>query len=81
MNEALKTKYAEEVFSALAVGLLVILSLWGAAAMLAGSVIGLVAYVLLFKERLRDRGWLTAGVSVAVSAALAAAVAVAMSLI
>lgn len=80
-NEALKTKYAESVFSALAIFVLLILSLWGAVAMLAGSVIGLAAYSFLFREQLRGRGWLTAAISAVVAAALAAAVAITVSLI
>ena len=81
MNKALKMKNAESVFSAFAVFVLLILPLWGAAAMLAGSVIGLAAFIFVFRERLRGRGWLTAAVSAAASAAVAAAVVIAVSLI
>jgi hypothetical protein len=81
MNNAQQTKNAEGVVLALAVVVLLILPLWGATAMLAGSVIALSASIFIFRKRLRGRGWLTAAVSVAASAALAAAVAIAVSLI
>ncbi len=79
--EILKTKKAEETFSAaLVVVLLLILPMCGAVAMLVGSAIGLLAYAFLFRERLRSRGWLKAVViPVAAAAALAAAFAVALS--
>jgi len=81
ISETLKTKKAEETFSAtLIVVLLLILPMWGAVAMLVGSAIGLVAYVFLFRERLRSRGWLKAAViPIVVAAVLAAAIAVALS--
>jgi len=77
INETLKTKEAEETFAAVAaVVLLVILPMWGGASMMAGSAIGLVAYIVLFRERLRNRGWLKAVViPAAVAAALGAAIA------
>jgi hypothetical protein len=81
ISETLKTKKAEETFSAtLVVVLLLILPMWGAVAMLVGSAIGLVAYAILFRERLRIRGWLkTVVIPIAVAAALGAAIAVALS--
>jgi hypothetical protein len=82
MINALKTRNAESVFLALAViVVLLILPMFGATAMLAGSVIALTAFIFVFRERLRARGWLTVAVSAAASAALAAAVAIAVSLI
>ena len=81
MNEAPKPQNTESLFSVLAVVALLILSLLGAWAMLVGSVIGLAAYVFLFRERLRAHGWLTTAVTTALSAALAATVAIAVSLI
>jgi hypothetical protein len=80
MNSALKAKTAESIFSALALVLLLILSLWGAAAMLAGSIVGLAAFGFLFRERLRGGSWRVA-FSVAVAAGLAVAVAIAVSLV
>jgi hypothetical protein len=81
ISETLKTKKAEETFSAaLVVILLLILPMWGAVAMLVGSAIGLVAYAVLFRERLRSRGWLKAVVIPVVAAAvIGAAIAVALS--
>jgi len=81
ISETLKTKKAEETFSAvLVVVLLIILPMWGAVAMLVGSVIGLVAYAVLFRQRLRSRGWLKAVViPVTVTAVLGAVIAVALS--
>jgi hypothetical protein len=78
ISETLKTKNAEKTFSgAIVVVLLLILPMWGGVAMLVGSAIGLVAYTVLFRERLRSRGWLKAVVIPAtVAAALAAAIAV-----
>jgi len=49
--------------------------------MLVGTVIGLAAYVFLFRERLRAHSWLTTAVTTALPAALAATVAIAVSLI
>jgi hypothetical protein len=61
ISETLKTKQAEETFSAAFIlVLLLLLPMWGGVAMLVGSAIGLVAYTLLFRERLRSRGWLKA---------------------
>ena len=81
IGETLKTKKAEETFLAtVVVVLLLILPMWRAVAMLVGSAIGLVAYAILFGERLRSRGWLKAAViPIVVAAALAAAIAVALS--
>ena len=56
--------------------LLLVLPMWSGVAMLVGSAVGLVAYALLFKARLRSRGWLTLVVSVAAAAAVGAAIAV-----
>jgi hypothetical protein len=82
MNEVLKSSIAEGVFLALTlVVVLLILPLWSATAMLVGSILGLAAYVIVFRERLRGRGWLRAAAVVALAAALAAIVAMAISLI
>jgi hypothetical protein len=79
ISETLKTKKAEETFSAaLVVVLLIILPTWGGVAMFVGSVIGLVAYAVLFRERLRSRGWLKVVIPVTVAAVLGAAIAVAL---
>ena len=80
ISEILKTKQAEEAFSAtLVLVVLLILPMWGGVAMLVGSAIGLVAYAVLFAERLRSRGWVKTLVPVAVAAALGAAIALALS--
>jgi hypothetical protein len=79
MNAELKTKNAESVVSAVAIVVLLIVSLLGPVAMLVGSMIGLPVCVFLLRERLRGHGWLAA-VSIVVAAALASAVAIAVSL-
>jgi len=79
-SATLKTKKAEETFSAaLLVILLIIVPMWGGVAMLVGSAIGLVAYAVLFRERLHNRGWLKVMIPVTVAAVLGAAIAVALS--
>lgn len=81
IGEALKTKKAEVAFpAALVVVLFLVLPMWGGTAMMAGSVVGLVAYTFLFRERLRSRGWWKPVVTGAVAAAVAAAVAIVVSL-
>jgi hypothetical protein len=80
MNKALNTTNVEDTFPSLAIAIVLTLLLWGPVAMLAGSAIGLAAFVLIYRQRLHTRGWLTATVAAAVSAALAAAVAIALSL-
>ena len=78
INETLKTKTAEQIFSAVVVlTLLLILPQLGGTAMLIGSLIGLIAYVLLFRDRLRDRGWRKIVATVAIAGALGAAFAIA----
>ena len=80
ISEILKTKQAEEAFSATVVlVVLLILPMWGGVAMLVGSAVGLVAYAVLFRERLRSRGWVKTVVPVAVAVALGAAIALALS--
>jgi hypothetical protein len=79
ISERLKTKRAEETFSALVLVLLIILWMLGAVAMLVGSAIGLVAYVVLFRERLRARGWLKVIIPITAAALFGAAIAVALS--
>ena len=75
ISETLKTKKAEEAFSAaLVVAILIILPMWGGVAMLVGSAIGLVAYTFLFRERLRSRGWLKTAAIPATAAAVVGAV-------
>ena len=81
MNKAPKTISIEDAFPSFAIVTVLILSLWGAAAMLGGSIIGLATFVLIYRKRLRTRGWLTAAIAAAASAALAAAVVIAVSLI
>jgi len=79
ISQRLKTEHA---FSAtLVVIVLLILPLWGSVAMLVGSAVGLVAYTVLFRERLRSGGWikLKTVVAVALAAAVSAAIAVAVS--
>jgi hypothetical protein len=78
MNKVLNATNVDDTFPSLAIALVLTLLLWGPVAMLAGSVIGLAAFVLIYRKRLRTRGWLTAAVAVAVSAALAAAIAIAV---
>lgn len=78
--EAPKTKKVEEVFSAALVLVpLIILPMWGAVAMLVGSALGLVAYTVLFRERLRERGWLKFLLPVTVVAVVGAVIAVTLS--
>ena len=80
ISKILKTKQAEEAISAaLVLVVLLILPIWGGVAMLVGSAVGLVAYAVLFTERLRGRGWVKTVVPVAVAAALGAAIARATS--
>jgi ABC-type uncharacterized transport system permease subunit len=81
MNETLKSKKAEETFSAaLVVVLLLILLMWGGVAILFGSAIGIVAYAVLFRQQLHSRGWLKAFViPVTIAAAVGTAIAVALS--
>ena len=78
MNETLNTKRAEQTFSAaLVVILLLIFPQLGAQAMLIASVIGLIAYAVLFREPLRSRGGWKIAVTVAIAGALGAAFAIA----
>jgi hypothetical protein len=79
----LKTKTTEAAFSAaLVVALLIILPLLGGTAMLIGSAVGLVAYIILFPERFRSRsGSLKPAVCVAAFFAVAAAAAVVFCLV
>lgn len=81
MNETLKSNKTEGAFSsALVVVLFLILTMWGGVAMLVGSAIGIVAYAVLFRERLHSRGWLKAFVIPATFAlAVGTAIAVALS--
>jgi hypothetical protein len=80
MRETLETKQAEKAFSATLVGiLLLILPMWGGMAMLVGSAVGLVAYAVLFRDRLRSRGWLKIVVPMTAAAVTGAAIAIALS--
>lgn len=79
ISETLKTKKAEETFSALILVALMILWMLGPVTMLVGSAIGLTAYAILFRERLRARGWLKFVISVAAAAIFGAVIAFAMS--
>jgi hypothetical protein len=84
-NEIPKMKADEAGFLATLVVVLLILlpslplgKYGGGIAMVAVSVIGFIAYFVLFRERLRTRGQLK---TVAVAAALGAAIAAALSLV
>jgi hypothetical protein len=80
MSKILKTKQAEEGFSAaLVVLLLLILSMLGAVALLVGSAVGLVAYTVLLRERLCRRAWLKPILLLAVTAVVAGAIAATLS--
>lgn len=75
IDETRNTKMAEESFAAsVAVVLLLILPMWGGVAMVVGAAIGLLAYAVLFRERLRRRGWLRALVIPVTAAAVLGAV-------
>ena len=77
IHETLQTKKAEETFSAaLVVVLLVILPQLGGTAMLVGSIVGLIAYMVLFRERLHNRGWWKAILLVVMAAAMGAILAI-----
>jgi hypothetical protein len=80
MNKILNATTLTDVFPSLAIAISLILLLWSPVAMLAGSAIGLVAFVLIYRKQLRAGGWLAASIVAATSAALAAAVAIALSL-
>lgn len=80
ISETLKTKKAEETFSALILVALMILWMLGPVTMLVGSAIGLAAYAILFRERLSARGWLKFVIPVAAAAIFGAVIAFAMSL-
>ena len=80
MNKVLNTTTVEDTFPSLAIAISLILLLWSPVAMLAGSAIALATFVVLYRERLRTRGWLTAAIAFAASAALAAGIAIALSL-
>jgi hypothetical protein len=79
MNRVLKSTSADGVVVAVAVVLLLIVSLWGAVPMFVGSVIALVACCLVFNKELRERGWLATTVLISLSAMVAAAIAMALS--
>ena len=80
ISEALKTKKAEESFgAALVVVVLLILPMWGGGAMLVGSVVGTALYAILFRERLRSRGWLKVLIPLVGAATLGAVLALTMS--
>ena len=78
-SETSKAKKVEEIFLAV-VGLvlLAVLPIWGAIPMLVGSAVGLLAYAILFRKRLRSRGWHRFIIPVAIAVAAAAAMAFAM---
>lgn len=72
-RETLKTNKDEQTFSSvLVIVLLLLLPLLGGAAMLIGSAVGLVLYVILFRERLRTRGWRKIIIMAIIAAVLAA---------
>jgi len=79
VSETLKTKQAEQTLSALVLLFLIILWMLPAVAMLVGSVIGLVVYVVLFRDRLRTHGWLKVVIPITATALFGAAIAVALS--
>jgi O-antigen ligase len=71
----------EGAFSAgLGIVLLLMVPAWGGTGMLLGLAAGSVAYALIFRKRLRDRGWLGAVISLAAAALVAAAVVVVLSM-
>lgn len=75
--KALNTNKADDIFSAtIVLVLLLILPLWGAEAMMVGSVIGLIAHLVWFRKRLSLR----LGLLLVLAFALAAGVAWLLSL-
>jgi len=79
MKGPLKRKKAAEIFLAVwGAIVLLILPMWGAEAMLAGSAIGLGVYAVLVGDHPRGRGWFSA-VIISVAAAIGAAIAIALS--
>lgn len=71
----------EKGFSAaLAIVLVIMVVIWGGTAMLLGLAAGSTAYVLIFRKRLRDRGWLGAMIGFVAAALVAAAVVIVVSL-
>jgi hypothetical protein len=80
MNQVLNSSKWEDTFPSLVIAIVLTLLLWGPLAMLVGSAVGMVAFVLIYRKRLRTSGWLIASIAATVSAVLAAAVAIALSL-
>jgi hypothetical protein len=79
-NESVNMTRAEEIYlGLLSVLVLIILPLWCAEAMFLGAGAGLLAYTLVFRDRIRRRGWLIAVVPVSVAAVLGAAIAAALA--
>ena len=75
ISDSLKTKKAEEAFSAaLIVLVLLILPSFGGVAMLVGSVISLVAYAALYGKRICERGGFRAFLTALLALALGAAI-------
>src|SRR5690349_14591047 len=75
-KHTLKTEEDEQTFSsALVIILLLLLPLLGGGAMLIGSAIGLLAYVVLFRERLGSCGWKKTLITAIVAAVVVAAIA------
>jgi hypothetical protein len=71
----------EGAFSAaLGVGVLLLVPAWGGTGTLLGLGAGSVVYALVFRKRLRDRGWLGAIISLVAAALVAAAVVVVLSI-
>lgn len=80
ISDSLKTKKAEEVFSAaLVVVVLLILPPLGGVAMLIGSAIGLVACAFLYGRRHYERGGSRAILAVLLALALGTAIAFVLS--
>jgi O-antigen ligase len=79
-KEGSEMNKGEEAFSAaLGIVLLIMVPIWGGTAMLLGLAAGSVAYALIFRKRLRHRGWLGAIIGLAAAALVAAAVVIAVS--
>ena len=80
IGEKLKTKRAEEIVgSTTFVVVLLLLPMFGALAMMVGSGVALVAYAILFRERVSNRGWLKTVFPIAVAGIVAAVIALALT--
>jgi hypothetical protein len=73
------TRTEQAFLAGVAVVVLMIRPLIGAEAMLIGAGIALLVYSLLFRDRIRKRGWLMTVIPMAIAAVLAAAIAFALT--